>query len=230
MHIIFSPAEKRFPVNKHPAARGQCDCNCDCACASAYNPTVAKPLHSSLWHIADNIVKCELSTEYRFLFLPSKSNGVVLNLEADELLRTFRVPRPIYGLQSGRDVTNIEQSLALLGLITPVETDCACSTQGEPSECFPASSTLTGWFHLTDRCNLRCSYCYLPHLCQDMSPETGHAAIDALFRSAKANGFQRVKIKYSGGEPLLRVPLILELHRYAESLGKNQDLDLEEVV
>ena len=63
-----------------------------------------------------------------------------------------------------------------------------------------------------------------------MSLETGQAAIDAIFRSAIANHFQQVKIKYAGGEPLLRFPLILELHSYAKLLAEKHDLVLEEVV
>ncbi len=89
---------------------------------------------------------------------------------------------------------------------------------------------LLAWLHLTDRCNLRCSYCYLPHIREDMSSETGHASIDATFRSAVVNGFKRVKLKYAGGEPLLRFPLIVELHNYARSLAEEHGLDLEGVV
>jgi uncharacterized protein len=63
-----------------------------------------------------------------------------------------------------------------------------------------------------------------------MSPETGRAAVDAIFRSAAIHGFRQVKIKYAGGEPLLRYPLILELHDYARSLADARGLSLDEVV
>lgn len=89
---------------------------------------------------------------------------------------------------------------------------------------------LTSWLHLTDRCNLRCTYCYLPHVREDMSLETGRAAIDAIFRSALANDFKQVKLKYAGGEPLLQFPLIKELHRYAQQLSEANGIELEGVV
>ena len=63
-----------------------------------------------------------------------------------------------------------------------------------------------------------------------MSSETGRASIDAIFRSAIANTFRQIKIKYAGGEPLLRYPLILELHAYAKSQADMYGLILEEVV
>jgi uncharacterized protein len=89
---------------------------------------------------------------------------------------------------------------------------------------------LSAWLHLTDRCNLRCSYCYLPHVCEDMSSETGRAVVNAIFRSAMANNFPQVKIKYAGGEPLLRYPFILELHDYASCQAEKNGVILEEVV
>ena len=70
--------------------------------------------------------------------------------------------------------------------------------------CALSPQVLSAWLHLTDRCNLRCSYCYLPHVREDMSSETGRAAIDAIFRSAIVNNFQQIKLKYAGGESLLR--------------------------
>src|SRR5690606_26570528 len=71
---------------------------------------------------------------------------------------------------------------------------------------------------------------YLPHVREDMSIETGMAAIDAIFRSANVNNFRRVNLKYAGGEPLLRFPIITELHRYAQNLSEKYGLDLEGVV
>lgn len=123
------------------------------------------------------------------------------------------------------------------------EDDCACenhstlwtaahgSTIVQEDDCAPVTTIfLTSWLHLTDRCNLRCTYCYLPHVREDMSPKTGCAAIDATFRSAIANGFKQVKLKYAGGEPLLRFSLIMELHRYAQSQAREHGIDLEGVV
>lgn len=89
---------------------------------------------------------------------------------------------------------------------------------------------LSSWFHVTDRCNLRCAYCYLPHNKEDMTLETGKAVIDAVFREAKANHYQRVKLKYAGGEPLIRFPFIVELHQYAQKLTDEYKLGLDAVV
>ncbi len=90
--------------------------------------------------------------------------------------------------------------------------------------------TLSAWLHLTDCCNLRCSYCYLPHDRADMSMETGRAAIEATFRSAIAHHYHQVKFKYAGGEPLLRFPMLVELHLHAKNLADQHGLVLDGVI
>ncbi|MBN2004749.1 MAG: SPASM domain-containing protein [Anaerolineae bacterium] len=124
--------------------------------------------------------------------------------------------------------------------------DCACALTGvdtfaSPSSAislFPRSAQssislpipLSVWLHLTDRCTLRCAYCYLPHTPADMAPATGRAAMDAVFRSALSHHYEGVKFKYSGGEPLLRFPLLLDLHRYAQSCAKRAGIALDGVI
>jgi len=90
--------------------------------------------------------------------------------------------------------------------------------------------TLAAWLHVTNRCNLRCDYCYVPHRCEDMPFEIGRAAIKATIHSAITHNCHHVKLKYAGGEPLLRFPLVTELHQYAQSLALREGLTLDGVV
>jgi uncharacterized protein len=119
-------------------------------------------------------------------------------------------------------VQNSLQSMVAQGLLVPA----ALSGSGQSDE----SDMLSAWLHLTDRCNLRCSYCYLPHQPTDMTHDTGYAAIAAIFRSALAHAYRRVKIKYAGGEPLLRIELIESLHRLAQQKARQHGLLLDGVV
>ncbi|NJP04250.1 MAG: radical SAM protein [Chloroflexaceae bacterium] len=89
---------------------------------------------------------------------------------------------------------------------------------------------LSAWLHLTDRCNLRCAYCYLPHQPTDMSPAIGEAAIRATFRSAQIHGYRQVKLKYAGGEPLLAFEQLVQLQRLALQLADEHAIGLESVV
>ncbi len=205
------------------ADRGQCDCDCDCACVSAPSPSFSKIPQSALWQKADDLYSLPLSPEYRMFRSSANGELAVLDSRAVTVLNDFSAPLPLEKAGASNQTLRMANQLAALGFLTPQKN----------SVCAPAPSPIpiiAAWLHLTDRCNLRCDYCYLPHVSEDMSSETGHAAVDAVFRSAKINHFKQVKIKYAGGEPLLRYPLILELHTYAKSLADAYDLILEEVV
>ncbi|NJO15907.1 MAG: radical SAM protein [Thioploca sp.] len=103
------------------------------------------------------------------------------------------------------------------------EGQCACAGSS-------MSKTLSAWLHITDKCNLRCDYCYLPHVHANMPVEIGYAAIQATVRSALIHHYPQIKLKYAGGEPLLNFSLITELHCYAQYLTKQHGLTLEGVV
>ena len=100
------------------------------------------------------------------------------------------------------------------------------ATQPGPAQATP----LVAWLQMTDACNLSCDYCYRPHSNQAMSFQRGQAIMDATVRSAIAHGYTRLKLKYAGGEPLLCLPTVLELHGYATTLARQHNLMLDGVV
>lgn len=86
------------------------------------------------------------------------------------------------------------------------------------------SSTLSAWLHVTNACNMRCSYCYIGKSTEHMADNVGKRAIDAVFRSAIRSGYQQVRLKYAGGEASLRFPEVLALHDYALQQAKQHGL------
>ncbi len=207
---------------------------CDCAC-SASAPVLqgqALSLPPGTVQQSPHLHTLSLLDDYRLVFAPSRGSvgdGIaVMNDPAWEILSHFEQPRhilphPVEWQAWGEEiVTAALVDFISLGLLESSSTE-AISIDGN-------SDVLSAWLHLTDRCNLRCDYCYLPHVCADMSSTTGRAAIDATFRSALRNGYRVVKLKYGGGEPLLQFPLIIELQRYAQSLAGRYGFDLDGVV
>ena len=69
--------------------------------------------------------------------------------------------------------------------------------------------------HLTDHCNLRCSYCYVSQADAAMSLKTARAAVDLAAKNAKRAG-----LIFFGGEPLLYRELIYETTAYARAREK----------
>ncbi|MEZ0397195.1 MAG: radical SAM protein [Anaerolineales bacterium] len=206
----------------------------DCAC-------IADSLQTG-WRPAPDTFIQPLNEE-KFLLANPAHPGSVLVLDRREmaLFSALLAPRPNDDCAPALQTTDCappfssEQARSLArhwlrrGLLTRAEDHCACAST-DPTCRSVQPVGLTAWLHLTDRCNLRCDYCYLPHKRDDMSLATGQAAIEATFRSALANGFEQVKFKYAGGEPLLRFPLIVELHQHAQSLAERHGLALEGVV
>lgn len=90
--------------------------------------------------------------------------------------------------------------------------------------------TIGAWLHITDKCNLKCTYCYFPHNPISMSVEVGKASIDILFNMAKKYHSSLVHIKYVGGEPLLEFKKLVTLARYANELSKSTDIEFNALI
>ena len=196
------------------------DEQCDCACAHTFGSNFDISTLRTPFISLPELYYQVINKDYRLAFNPKNNADIaVINSSVLDILESFRYARKI------RDIDDVEvvNKLIMAGLLSADEME----NQGL---CSFSPQVLSSWLHLTDRCNLRCSYCYLPHVREDMSSETGKAAIDAIFRSAIANKFQQVKLKYAGGESLLRYPLILELHSYARQLAEVHGLSVEEVI
>jgi uncharacterized protein len=116
----------------------------------------------------------------------------------------------------------------------PAVGQCDCSAVPAVGQCDCSAGQQTtplgAWLHITDRCNLRCDYCYLPHLPTDMSYETGCHVVDDTLYAALKHGYSQVYLKYAGGEPLLRFDMVERLHHYAQNAAREQGISLDGVV
>jgi uncharacterized protein len=193
----------------------------DCACASSTHAPLPAITNTHLLHIPDDVKRLPLDGNFHVYLSPRARQGAsVLNGEAVSILGRFESPLAASPTDTPEEQALIREFISQ-GLL---ETFPCPAAQPAPSE------MLTAWLHITDRCNLRCAYCYLPHLREDMSMETAQAAIAAIIRSAKAHSHTRVKLKYAGGEPLLRFPFLLQLHEYAKKEMQNNGLVLDAIV
>jgi uncharacterized protein len=113
--------------------------------------------------------------------------------------------------------------LLRLGVLKPSGEAEITTPSGHPDR-------LTIWLHITDACNLRCAYCYLPHRPEEMSLDTGMRSIASAFDTAARRGWHKVQIKYAGGEPVLRSDVVFELHEYARRLASDRGFELDGVV
>ncbi len=208
--------------------------DCDCACSDAVPVQATTTFFdsSSTWQLSPLIQSYLLPENSRLVYIPSGdgiTDGIgVFNDSAWQMLSAFRdniwqQAFETWQVQWGEEVTtSILKEFCDLHLIINHNETISISLE--------KPFTLAAWLHITDRCNLRCKYCYFPHARVDMSRETGHSAIDATFRSANIHGYKQVKFKYAGGEPLIRFPYVAELHQYAVEVANQHSLLLDGII
>jgi len=83
------------------------------------------------------------------------------------------------------------------------------------------------WLHITNQCNLRCTYCYLYKNQDDMSEEVGRLTIDRLLAHCQQCQLKQLKLKFSGGEALLRWRFVKELWHYAQQQIQLKQLNVK---
>jgi uncharacterized protein len=184
----------------------------DCACSPGAIARDPIPLCTdALWQAPSSLYRAPLPDGHTLLFNTQGAATVaVLNAAAQQRFAHFTEPQPLK--------TEADAQFAALGLLT---SDC-----GPGEHLYAPPQTLTAWLHVTDACNLRCPYCYVRKRGREMDIATGRAAVEAVVRSAEAHGFRAVKLKYTGGEPTLRWPLVRTLHAYARTLTDRRGLGL----
>jgi uncharacterized protein len=229
--LIFDPARK-------PWLKSDCDCSdcdCDCACAT---PTSRWYYDNAETHFGEQIkigefrafkVDDELWGGYG-----SQCKFAVFESAVLDFLKCFAVPEVPgpkiftwarhWGIKQTEDVY---ANLLHLGFLRPV------SKYPEPEN--NLERVLTAWLEMTRRCNLNCSYCYVPRRntrehCLDLSLETGKQIVLSIIRSAQIHGYRQVKIKYAGGEPLLCFSTVIALHTFAKARAQLSGLEIEGVV
>ncbi len=188
----------------------------DCACSTtSFLPGDGLNTTAALWQHPPDLYYDSLPRIQDLVFNPLGPAGVVvLDEPARDILNSFAAPQPL--------ANTTARQLAALGLLQPQNVP-----QSLPR---PQEDMLTAWLHVTNACNLRCTYCYLHKTDEAMAEATGQAALEAIFRSAAQHDFQTVKLKYAGGEATLNFPLVRVLHQHAQNLAGQSNLELREVV
>lgn len=150
---------------------------------------------------------------------------VVLDSEALQLFQHFQhacTPQDLWPALAGKATHQAIQVITLLyqaGLLR----NPGASMRKNANE---MDSVLTAWLHITNACNLRCTYCYLEKTPEHMEDDTAFQAVDAVFRSALHHQYTQVKLKYAGGEASLHMARVLAIHDYALQLARQYNITL----
>lgn len=92
------------------------------------------------------------------------------------------------------------------------------------------SQRLSAWLSLTHQCNSACSYCFIAQGREKMDTGMALKSVDAVFCSALAYGYSKVKFKYAGGEPTLNFDSLKVAQEHAEFWEQDSGINLESVL
>ena len=225
--VILTPKEN----SPYMGDRGE-DCSSDCDCGSYYacsspervidcmENNDLERINLNEYCITPATQEITLNDSYKMFFGPHHKPVVVIDAGGD-IIDLLKVGGDASLIIDDPELYTVFLRLINCGLLINKNKNSSHSEE---------MISLTAWMHMTDRCNLRCHYCYLPHVREDMSYEIGVQCVDAIFRSAKSNNLNHIKLKYAGGEPLLNFPIINKVHRYAKMVAQNNNISLNGVV
>ena len=168
-----------------------------------------------------------LTENYWSVFNPTGNHGVVvLNRAAMGLLERFTRPATLsqeaaYFSGSANAGETLNRLIRLGILQKPGDL--------QKPDVSP-QKVLTVWLHITNQCNLRCTYCYVNKTNDSMSLSVGQKAIDASIRAALSGDYQALKLKYAGGEASLETERVFQIHDYAVDASRNHKLDVQAVI
>ena len=194
---------------------GLADANNDCACADMPSNMGCADHYQMLYSRNPEIYLSDLGGGFCLAYNPLAPDGPsVLNKTAAARWHSFDAPDIL--------TRPIDRILAEQRLLVPHQQSVRVQ--------FGKPETLTVWLHVTNACNLDCSYCYVRKSSASMDTDTGQRVLEQVFSLAAARGFKRVKLKYAGGEAMLHWRLICQLHQRARELAASHPLALSEVV
>ncbi len=158
-------------------------------------------------------VYCDaLMNNYFVIYNPRGTGGVII-LDADALSLLHlcdgktTIDRMSDKLQIDKDIiSNAITKLARIDLIK-VEDSNETKSIAKKIDC---------WLHLTNDCNLKCSYCYIDKSKTSMSIHTAKNAIEIITNTAREHGYTEIQLRFSGGEPLLRFSLLCDIIEYTK--------------
>ncbi len=205
---------------------------CDCACADTCTPSFALDTvvltENTPYQRAPNATVTPLTGGWHMAHQPmARRVPLVLNQACFMLWRAFERERTLSDVTAYLD---LDAPIAAEGMRLLVGHDLLQSSAAPWVRVQTTANTLTVWLHITNACNLRCSYCYLRKTTEHMSLETGQRALDTIFRTVRRHGYSKVQLKYAGGEATTNLLLVLRLQEYALRLAARDGIELDAVV
>lgn len=162
------------------------------------------------YHIYKNphLVTEKIDQSFYAVYNPLINNGLkVLNINQYEILESIESGDSLVNLAYRNNLT-FEEILSLYKILEEKEfLKLENSFENEPKK--GKITTLHLWVQTTNECNLRCSYCYIHTLGQKEYLRDSEISvfIEKLVETARNKNLKEIKLRFAGGEPLLKFNL-----------------------
>jgi uncharacterized protein len=218
-----------------PTGEAERQFQCDCACEGGLERNLTTENNSRITaeskpRRVSHLYSAELEQNTLYYNAQAEAGTVILNQTAETMLNAFDGNRTLAELHQQflewdasaelADVLALANSLELNGLIN----------YGDTAPHFSAPKKLGVWLHITNQCNLRCTYCYLGKTNERMSFETGQQVLLELFESAAKQGMSELSLKFAGGEALLEWDLVQQLNTWAREEAIRRGMTIESIL
>lgn len=167
---------------------------------------------------------------HEFLFLPSDKAIFEMDGETASLIRKWSLKETLTEDLVFPDITGSNQEkrdylrhLANMRVLAPVTPEKSEISGHIPQ--FGEIPMKNLVLHVTEACNLRCSYCYYSEEgSQHLIPNGGNMSLDVAKRAidfliVHAGDLKEIGVVFFGGEPLLNLKLIAAVIEYANERG-----------
>ncbi len=173
--------------------------------------------------------------DFLLVYNPLTEKGItVLNKEAAFLFKLINGKRTIKDIQSiakQKDPTvKIKDIISIFNNFISSEIAYIHSPKNKKALFYKKPTHLGVWLHITNQCNLRCTYCYVHKTSDSMNENSAKKSLEKIIFDAKKHLFKKITIKFSGGECLLKLPLILDLIHLGKKLSNEAKIDIEFVI
>lgn len=159
--------------------------------------------------------KC-LGSEW-LLFAPDWPGWpVVVNDSIHELLNQFQSPSTVGDVlarytvhHDAADLGHLVNTIAFLEDGGFLRTGVTNLPYLLPTSESSSPKSMEVWLHITNACNLACTYCFVQKNDMDiMQDSVCDATAEKLAHTAISNQIERVTVKFAGGEPTLAMPIV----------------------
>lgn len=173
--------------------------------------------------------------DFLLVYSPLSEKGLtILNKEASYLFSLINGKRTVFDILS---LVKEKDKTATFDSIKKIIKDFTSSEivyfnkPKSSSFLFTTKPTHLGvWFHITNQCNLRCTYCYVHKTPEKMTKEIAKKTVDKIIYSAIKQGFKNITFKFAGGEPLLEFEQVLKTIDYARDLAKKNEISIDPLI